>query len=113
MSIEGFLGVSALLAHNRYKKSWSSFESNYNDYRFGTDPHDLLELRPKIVKYAKETERYNAFMKNIRTISLSIWAVNMVHAYLVTPGDDFFDGEYFFDIGYNSNENQLHINFNF
>ena len=113
MSVEGFLGVSALLAHNRYKKSWGSFESNYNDYRIGTDPYNLLELRPKIVQYAKETERYNAFMKNIRTISLSIWAVNMVHAYLVTPGDDFFDGEYFFDIGYNSNENQLHINFNF
>tara|TARA_A100001015_G_C14612664_1_gene564815 strand:+ start:338 stop:496 length:159 start_codon:yes stop_codon:yes gene_type:complete len=52
-------------------------------------------------------------MKNIRTISLSIWVVNMVHAYLVTPGDDFFDGEYFFDVGYNSNENQFHINFNF
>ena len=113
MSVEGVLGISALLAHNRYNKSWSGFEKNYNEYRTGTDPSQLLELRPKIIKYAKETERYNAFMKNIRTISLSVWAVNMIHAYLVTPGDDFFDGEYFFDLDYNSNENQLQINFNF
>lgn len=113
MSVEGVLGISVLLAHNRYNKSWSGFEKNYNEYRIGTDPSELLELRPKIIKYAKETERYNAFMKNIRTISLSVWAVNMIHAYLVTPGDDFFDGEYFFDLDYNSNENQIQINFNF
>ena len=113
MSVEGVLGISALLAHNRYNKSWSGFEKNYNEYIIGTDPSELLELRPKIIKYAKETERYNAFMKNIRTISLSVWAVNMIHAYLVTPGDDFFDGEYFFDLDYNSNENQIQINFNF
>ena len=113
MGVEGVLGASALLAYDRYDKSWGGFERNYNDYNSGTDPHELLELRPKIIQYAKETERYNAFMKNIRTISLSIWVVNMMHAYLVTPEDDFFDGEYFFDLGYNSNENQFQVNFNF
>jgi hypothetical protein len=90
MGVEGVLGASALLAYDRYDKSWGGFERNYNDYNSGTDPHELLELRPKIIQYAKETERYNAFMKNIRTISLSIWVVNMMHAYLVTPEDDFF-----------------------
>ena len=113
MGLESFLGISALLAYERYNKSWGGFEKNYNDYQQGTDPHELLELRPKIIQYANETARYNAFMKNIRTISLSIWIVNMIHAYLVTPGDDFFDGEYFFDLDYNNDENQLQINFHF
>ena len=70
-------------------------------------------MRPKIIKYAQETARYNAFMKNIRTIGFSIWIVNMIHAYLVTPGDDFFDGEYFFDVEYNNDENQFQLNLNF
>ena len=113
MGIEGALGLSAILAYSQYNKSWSGFEKNYNSYQEGTDPHELLELRPKIIQYANETARYNAFMKNIRTISLSVWIVNMVHAYLVTPGDDFFDGEYFFDLDYNTDENKFQINFNF
>ena len=113
MGLESFLGMSALLAYERYNKSWDGFEKNYKDYQNGTDPNELLELRPKIIQYANETARYNAFMKNIRTISLSIWIVNMIHAYLVTPGDDFFDGEYFFDLDYNNEENQLQINFHF
>ena len=52
-------------------------------------------------------------MKNLRTIGFSIWVVNMIHAYLVTPGDDFFDGEYFFDVEYNNDENQFQLNLNF
>ena len=60
------------------------FKSNYNAYQTGTDPRELLDLRPKVIKYAHETARYNAFMKNIRTIGFSIWVVNMIHAYLVT-----------------------------
>jgi len=113
MGIEATLGISVLVVHNQYNKSWGGFEKNYIAYKNGTDPHELLDLRPRVVQYAKETERYNAFMKNIRTISLSIWVVNMIHAYLVTPDEDYFDGEYFFDLGYNSNENQFQINFIF
>ena len=113
MGLEGALGISALIAYHQYNKSWGGFETNYNAYKVGKDPHELLELRPKVIQYANETARYNAFMKNIRTISLSIWVVNMIHAYLVTPGDDFFDGEYFFDMEYDNNGNNFQINFNF
>ena len=52
-------------------------------------------------------------MKGIRSVASSIWVVNMVHAYLVAPSDDFFDGEYFFDIEYNPDINQVQFNVNF
>ena len=52
-------------------------------------------------------------MKSIRGVAASIWIVNMVHAYLVAPSDDYFDGEYFFDLEYNPNVNQLQFNLTF
>ena len=52
-------------------------------------------------------------MRNIRGVGLSIWVVNMVHAYLVAPNDDFFDGEYFFDIEYKPDVNQIQLSFSF
>ena len=113
MGIESALGISAWIAYRQYYSSWGDFESNYNAYQTGTDPRELLDLRPKVIQYAQETARYNAFMKNIRTIGFSIWIVNMIHAYLVTPGDDFFDAEYFFDVEYNDDENQFQLNLNF
>ena len=104
---------SEMCIRDRYNKAWGGFEKNYNAYQDGSDPHNLIELRPKIIKYASDTRKYNAFMKNIRSVASSIWIVNMVHAYLVAPSDDFFDGEYFFDLEYNPNVNQVQFNFNF
>ena len=63
-----------------------------------------MQLRPRVIKYASDTKQYNSFMKGIRAVASSIWVVNMVHAYLVAPSDDFFDGEYFFDIEYNGSK---------
>ena len=77
------------------------------------DPHDLYELRPKIIQYAEDTRKYNTFMKNIRGVAGSIWAVNMLHAYLAAPADDYFDGESFFDIEYRPDINQFQFNYNF
>ena len=47
-------------------------------------------------------------MKNIRGVAASIWIVNMVHAYLVAPADDYFDGESFLILS----TDQTLINFN-
>ena len=52
-------------------------------------------------------------MKNIRSVGLSIWVVNMFHAYLVAPDDDSFDSDYFFNLDYNLDGNQVQLNFNF
>ena len=100
LGTEATLGLAALIAYYKYNGAWSGFEKNYNAYQDGTDPHDLYELRSKIVKYAEDTRRYNIFMKNIRGVAASIWMVNMIHAYLVAPADDYFDGESLFDIQY-------------
>ena len=113
MGTEATLGLAALIAYTQYNKAWGGFEKNYNAYQDGTDPHTLIGLRPKVVQYAADTRRYNAFMNNIRSVGLSIWIVNMVHAYLVAPNDDFFDGEYFFDLEYKPDVNQVQLNFNF
>lgn len=113
MGTEATLGMAALIAYYQYNKAWGSFEKNYDAYQDGTDPHSLIDLRPKIVQYAADTKRYNAFMSNIRGVGLSIWVVNMVHAYLVAPNDDFFDGEYFFDIEYKPDVNQIQLSFSF
>lgn len=113
MGTEATLGMAALIAYYEYNKAWGGFEKNYSAYQNGTDPHSLIGLRPKIVQYAADTKRYNAFMRNIRSIGLSIWVVNMVHAYLVAPNDDFFDGEYFFDIEYKPDVNQIQLSFSF
>ena len=113
MGTEATLGIAALISYYQYNKAWGGFEKNYNAYQEGTDPHTLFELRPKVIEYAAESKRYNAFMKGIRGVAASIWIVNMVHAYLVAPSDDFFDGEYFFDLEYNPDVNQIQFNFNF
>ena len=113
LGTEVTLGLAAFLAYYQYDKAWGGFEKNYNSYQNGMDPHDLYELRPKIIKYADDTRKYNTFMKNIRGVSASIWAVNMLHAYLVAPADDYFDGESFFDIEYRPDINQFQLNYNF
>ena len=113
LGTEAILGLAAFLAYYQYDKAWGEFEKNYNSYQNGMDPHDLYELRPKIIKYADDTRKYNTFMKNIRGVSASIWAVNMLHAYLVAPADDYFDGESFFDIEYRPDINQFQLNYNF
>lgn len=113
MGIEAILGTAALISYLQYQESWGSFEKNYNSYQNESDPHNLISIRPKVIQFADETRRYNSFMKNIRSVATSIWVFNMVHAYLVAPNDDFFDGEYFFDIEYEPNVNQLQFNVNF
>ena len=113
LGTEATLGMAALISYYNYNKAWGGFEENYSSYQNGTDPHILEELRPKVIQYAQESRKYNSFMKSIRGVAASIWIVNMVHAYLVAPSDDYFDGEYFFDLEYNPNVNQLQFNFNF
>ena len=113
MGMEATLGTAALIAYIQYESSWGDFEKSYNAYQNGTDPHNLILLRPKVIKYANDTRKYNAFMRNIRSVGASIWIVNMVHAYLVAPNDDFFDGEYFFDLEYQPEINQFQFNVNF
>ena len=113
MGTEATLGMAAFIAYYQYDKAWGGFQDTYNSYQNDTDPHNLLELRPQIIQYAADTRKFNTFMKNIRSVGLSIWAVNMVHAYLVAPSDDFFDGEYFFDLEYKPDVNQVQFNINF
>jgi TolB-like protein len=113
MGTEATLGMAALIAYYQYDKAWGGFQDTYNSYQNDTDPHNLLELRPQIIQYAADTRKFNTFMKNIRSVGLSIWVVNMVHAYLVAPSDDFFDGEYFFDLEYKPDVNQVQFNINF
>jgi len=113
MGIEAILGTAALISYLQYRESWGSFEKNYNSYQNESDPHNLISIRPRVIQFADETRRYNSFMKNIRSVATTIWVFNMVHAYLVAPNDDFFDGEYFFDIEYEPNVNQLQFNVNF
>jgi hypothetical protein len=113
MGTEATLGMAAFIAYYQYDKAWGGFQDKYKSYQSDSDPHNLLELRPQLIQYAADTRKYNAFMKNIRSVGLSIWAVNMVHAYLVAPSDDFFDGEYFFDLEYKPDVNQVQFNINF
>ena len=96
-----------------YDKAWGGFEKNYNEYQLTTDPHTLYKLRPKIIQYANDTKQYNTLMKNIRGLAVSVWLLNMFHAYLIAPNDDYFDGEYFFEFEYEPNVNQFQININF
>ena len=113
MGTEATLGLAAIIAYYQYNDAWGGFEKNYKSYQEGSDPHTLLELRPKVIQYASDTRRYNSFMRSIRGVAASIWLVNMLHAYLVAPSDDFFDGEYFFDLEYNPDVNQVQFNINF
>ena len=113
MGTEATLGIAAFIAYYQYDKAWGGFQETYIAYQSETDPHELMELRPQIIQYAADSRKYNALIKNIRSVGLSIWAVNMVHAYLVAPNDDFFDGEYFFDLEYKPDVNQVQFNINF
>jgi hypothetical protein len=49
----------------------------------------LIELRPDIIQYAKDTDRYNTFLKGLRIAGASVWGLNMLHAYIVGPDDIF------------------------
>ena len=113
MGTEATLGIAALISYIQYDKAWGGFEESYNAYKNGTDPRLLGTLRPRVIQYAADTRKYNSLMRNIRNIAASIWVVNMVHAYLIAPSDDYFDGEYFFDLEYNPNVNQVQFNINF
>lgn len=113
MGTEATLGMAALISYIQYDKAWGGFEENYNAYKNGTDPRLLETLRPRVIQYAADTRKYNSLMRNIRNIAASIWIVNMVHAYLIAPSDDYFDGEYFFDLEYNPDVNQVQFNINF
>lgn len=112
MSVEATLGLAALISYYQYDKNWGDFQNNYTQYQNDTDPHNLLEYRPFVVQYASETNRYNTYMKNIRNVAIPIWIINMIHAYVVAPNDDFFDGEFFFDIEYDPKANQLKTGIN-
>jgi len=113
MGTEATLGIAALISYIQYDKAWGGFEESYNSYKNGTDPRLLETLRPRVIQYAADTRKYNSLMRNIRNIAASIWVVNMVHAYLIAPSDDYFDGEYFFDLEYNPDVNQVQFNINF
>ncbi len=113
LGTEVTLGVVALISYFQYNKAWGGFEKSYSAYQNGMDPRELYELRPKIIQYAEDTRKYNSFMKNIRGVSASIWIVNMLHAYLVAPADDYFDGDSFFDIEYRPDINQFQFQYNF
>ena len=86
---EMIIGGIALLAHSNYQKSWGGFETTYNNYNDEDDPGKLIELRPKIIEYAKDTDRYNTFLKGLRIAGASVWGLNMLHAYIVGPDDIF------------------------
>ena len=62
---EMIIGGIALLAHSNYQKSWGGFETTYNNYNDEDDPGKLIKLRPKIIEYAKDTDRYNTFLKGL------------------------------------------------
>ena len=113
LGTEATLGLAALISYIQYDKAWGGFEKSYSDYQNGMDPHELSELRPKVIQYADDTRKYNTFMKNIRGVSASIWLLNMLHAYLVAPADDYFDGDSFFDIEYRPDINQFQFKYNF
>ena len=76
------IGGLALLAHSSYKKSWGGFESTYDSYQKETDPGTLIKLRPDIIQYARDTKRYNSFLKGIRIAGAAVWGLNMIHAYI-------------------------------
>ena len=86
---EMIIGGLALLAHSNYQKSWGGFETTYKNYKDEDDPAILIELRPDIIQYAKDTDRYNTFLKGLRIAGASVWGLNMLHAYIVGPDDIF------------------------
>ena len=68
MGTEATLGAAALISYLQYQQSWGDFERTYQSYQDESDPHNLISIRPKVVRYASETRRYNSFMRNIRKI---------------------------------------------
>ena len=99
LATELTLGGFMFIWSSDYKQSWGGFQNTYNSYQNLTDPKELLELRPDIIRYARETKRYNNLMRNVRNLGLGIWAVNMIHAYIVGPeepyeGNILFGSEY-------------------
>ena len=101
----GFLATEITLAgfafiwQSDYKQSWGGFQNTYNSYQNLTDPKELLELRPDIIRYARETKRYNDLMRNVRILGLGIWVVNMIHAYIVGP-EELYEGNILFGTEY-------------
>ena len=95
LATELTLGGFALLWHSDYKQSWGGFENTYNNYQNYSDPKMLLDLRPDIIRYAKETKRYNDLMRNIRNLGLGIWVINMIHAYIVGP-EEIYESSFLF-----------------
>ena len=89
MGAEIIIGGLALLTHSSHQKSWGGFESTYNSYQQETDPGTLIRLRPDIIQYARDTRRYNSFLKGLRVVGASVWGLNMLHAYIVGPDDIF------------------------
>ncbi|MDA8753306.1 hypothetical protein N9N24_02265, partial [Candidatus Marinimicrobia bacterium] len=71
MGTEVTLGTAALISYIQYQQAWGDFEKTYNSYQNGTDPHDLIEIRPDVIRYASDTRRYNSFMRNIRSVGAS------------------------------------------
>ena len=99
LATELTLGGFMFIWHSDYKQNWGGFETTYNSYQSLDDPKDLLELRPKIIRYAQETNRYNNLMRNVRNLGLGIWFVNMIHAYMVGP-EEIYEGNILFGTEY-------------
>ena len=95
LATEIFLAGFAFIWHSDYKQSWGGFENTYERYQRLSDPREIQELRPKVIKYANDTRRYNNLMKGIRNLGVGIWLANMVHAYIVGP-EEVYDGGKFF-----------------
>ena len=95
LATEIFLGGFAFIWHADYQQSWGGFENTYDRYQRLDDPREIQELRPRVIKYANDTRRYNNLMKGIRNLGIGIWVANMVHAYLVGP-EEVYDGGKFF-----------------
>tara|TARA_B100001250_G_scaffold414453_2_gene452946 strand:+ start:2688 stop:4307 length:1620 start_codon:yes stop_codon:yes gene_type:complete len=95
LATEIFLAGFAFIWHSDYQQSWGGFENTYERYQRLSDPRQIQELRPKVIKYANDTRRYNNLMKGIRNLGISVWVVNMVHAYIVGP-EEVYDGGKFF-----------------
>ena len=95
LATEIFLAGFAFIWHSDYQQSWGGFENTYERYQRLSDPRQIQELRPKVIKYANDTRRYNNLMKGIRNLGISVWVLNMVHAYIVGP-EEVYDGGNFF-----------------
>ena len=103
LATELTLGGFMFIWHSDYKQSWGGFQNTYTSYQSITDPKELLELRPDIIRYARETKRYNDLMRNVRNLGMGIWIVNMIHAYIVGPEEP-YEGNILFGTDYNESQ---------